>query len=132
MCLNTLRSINHQQSTFAGSNGTRNLIREIDMSRRVNQIQNVFFSIQYVFHLNGMAFNGNAPFTLQVHAVEYLLLGIPCADSPRDFQQSVGKGAFTMINMSYNAKIPDVLHSTFFFWWHKDTDKSNSKNLKIA
>ena len=40
----TLRSIDDQQGAFAGCERTRNFVGEIDMPRRIEQIQPVFFA----------------------------------------------------------------------------------------
>jgi hypothetical protein len=63
-----------------------------------------------VVNLYGMAFNGDAFFPLQVHIIQYLVHHIPFADGFGMLQQSVGQGAFTVVNMSDDAKIPDILH----------------------
>jgi hypothetical protein len=57
-----------------------------------------------------MAFYGNPAFPLQIHIIEHLILHLLAGDGPGKFQQSVGQSAFTVVNMSYNAKVPDMIH----------------------
>ena len=67
------------------------------MSRRIDQIQRVLLSFMYIFHLDGMAFNGNATLPLQIHIVEHL----PFGDlyRIRIFKQTVGQSRLTVIYM---------------------------------
>ena len=45
------------------------------MSRSVNQIQNIFFTLVCVLHLDGMTLNGNPSLFLQIHIIEHLSSG---------------------------------------------------------
>ena len=42
LCLYALGRIHDEQCSFAGCNAPRDLIGEVDVSRRVNKIQNIF------------------------------------------------------------------------------------------
>jgi hypothetical protein len=57
-----------------------------------------------------MAFNRYPPFLFQFHAVEHLIVHIPFRDGIGELEQAVGKGAFAMVDMRNDAKVPDVLH----------------------
>jgi hypothetical protein len=57
-----------------------------------------------------MAFDGNTPFLFQFHAVEHLVVHIPFGDGVGELEQAVGKGAFAMVDMRNDAKVPDVIH----------------------
>ena len=60
------------------------------MPRSVNEVEDIFLTIQRIFHLYGMTLDSDAALTLKVHIVEHLPLchlyrvGI--------FEKSVGKG----------------------------------------
>jgi hypothetical protein len=57
-----------------------------------------------------MALNSNAALALQVHVIQHgvhhfaLVHGFSC------LYQSVGKGRFAVVNVRYNAKVPNILH----------------------
>ncbi len=72
--LHALRCVYHQQCALASGYGAAHLVRKIDMPRRINQIQRVFFAVVGVFHLYGVAFDGDAALTLEVHIVQHLRL----------------------------------------------------------
>ena len=63
-----------------------------------------------IINLDGMAFNGNAFLSFQIHIVKYLVHHISVADSTGALQQAVGQGRFAVVNMCNDAKISDVLH----------------------
>ena len=102
--LHALRSVHHEQRTLAGGNRTAHLVREIDVSRRVNQVQDIVAPL----HLDCVALDGDAALLLQIHVVEHLPLGD--LDGFRVLQQSVGQGRFAVVDMRYDAEISDVIH----------------------
>ena len=116
--LNSLSSIHHKQRSFAGSNASRNLIREVNMPRSVDQVQYIPTLLHplvatgiVIFHLNSMTLDGNASFFLQIHIIQHLSL---CnLDRLGIFQQAVGQGRFTMVNMRDDTEIPYMLHQLF-------------------
>jgi hypothetical protein len=67
----------------------------------------------YIFHLDGVTFNGYTSFTLQVHIIEHLtfgyLNGLGC------FQQTVGQCRLTVVDVCNNAKVPYLLHNKKLF-----------------
>ena len=115
LSLHALSGIHNQQTALARSNGARHFVREIDVSWSVDKIERIIFAILNVIHLNGVALDGNATLSLQVHVIEHLILHFLAADGLGVFQQSVRQGAFTMVDMRYNAKISNILHLQFYF-----------------
>jgi hypothetical protein len=63
-----------------------------------------------VAHLDSVAFDGNSPFSFQVHIVKGLVLHFAFADSVGVLQQAISQGAFSVIDVCYDAKIPNVFH----------------------
>jgi len=57
-----------------------------------------------------MTLNGNSFFTFKVHIIKHLRLHIPITYCISKFKEAVGKSTFSVVNMSYNAKVPDILH----------------------
>jgi hypothetical protein len=50
-----------------------------------------------------------AALPLQIHAVEDLVLHAVFADGPGYFEETVGKGGFSMVDMGDNTEIADML-----------------------
>jgi hypothetical protein len=64
-------------------------------------------------HLDGMAFNGDATLPFQVHAVEHLILKLSFIQCVGGLYQAVGQRTFPVVDVSDDAKIPDMIHVTF-------------------
>ena len=92
------------------------------MTRSINPIE----SVAIILHLHGMAFYGDSSFTLQVHIIQELLLRISFGNRAGYFQQSIGKGAFPMVDMGNNAKISNLFHEMLKYsfsirnWFNRD------------
>ena len=90
LAFNTLTCINKKQSTFAGSNGARNFVRKIDVSRRIYKIKLVVISVLCVIRNgNSLTFYGNAAFALNVHIVKNLIFHFPLVNNIRFLNQAV-------------------------------------------
>lgn len=91
------------------------------MTWGVNEIENIWRTFMLVFHLYGVRFDGDSSFSFQIHIVKQLLLLFSRSYSSRIIQQAIRKGAFTMIDMGYDAKISNVFHPRIFLCSNKDT-----------
>ena len=78
------------------------------MSRCVNQIEYIFFTIVHILHLDGVTLDGNASFTLQIHVIEHLTLGD--LDGLREFQHTVSQSRFAVIDMRNDTKVSYMIH----------------------
>ena len=87
--LHTLCGIDHQQRALAGGNRTADLIREVNVSRSINQVQDILLPVALILHLYSVALNGNATFALQIHVVEHLTFSH--LNGLRILQQTVGE-----------------------------------------
>jgi hypothetical protein len=57
-----------------------------------------------------MALDRYTPFPFQIHIIQYLILKVAVGQGVGQLNQPVGQGTFSVVNMRYNAKIPDVVH----------------------
>ena len=112
LSLYSLRRIHHQQCAFAGRNGAGYFIRKVHVPRSVNQVQDVFFSLIIIFHLDGMALNRNTALTFQIHIIKHLSFGHFHRLSI--LQQTVRQSRLTMVDMGYNTEISDIFHSKIY------------------
>ena len=111
LCLNALRGVHHQQRAFARGDGARNFVREVHVSRSVDQVERIQLSVAgLVFHLDRVALDGDALFAFEVHIVEHLRLHFALVQGVGFFQQTVRQCALTVVDVGYDAKIAYVLH----------------------
>jgi hypothetical protein len=76
---------------------------------RVNHVKSVALPVRViVVHLDGVALDGDTPFTLQIHIIKGLILHIPFRNSFGELQQTVGEGTFAVVNMGNNAEVPYI------------------------
>ena len=76
------------------------------MSRRINQVEDVFIPVLTVIHKpGGLELYGYASFPFQVHIVKKLLLHITLRHQPGFFDKSVGQCGFAVVNVSNYAEI---------------------------
>ena len=121
LCLNALSGINNEESAFTCCNTSAHLIREIDMSRSVNKIQDILLAIKLILHLDGMTFYRDASLLLEVHVVKHLAFSY--LNRVSTFQKTVGNGALTMVDVSNDAEITYMLHVLYQKNICKDTKK---------
>ena len=108
--LHPLRGIHDEQSPFAGRQGARNFVREIDVAGGIQQVQPVGAPIlRLVLHGHGVGLDGDAPLAFEIHGIEQLRLGVPLRDGAGELQQPVGKRGLPVIDMGDDAEIPDVI-----------------------
>ncbi len=109
--LDALGGVDDEQGPLAGRDGTRHFIAEIDVPRGVDQIEDVFLTVfALVGHLNGVALDGDAPLSLQIHVIQGLLLQLTVGNRPGRLEQTVGQGALSVVDVCDDAKVADVLH----------------------
>ena len=81
------------------------------MARSVYQVQDVFFTLIKVLHLNGMALYGDPALPLKIHIVQQLFLAFPLGYRACKVEQAVRQGALTVVYMGDDTEIPNILHS---------------------
>ena len=109
--LNALRGVDHQQRPFARGDCARHFVREVDVSRGVDQVERVPLSVAgRVLHLDGVALDGDSLFAFEVHVVEHLRLHFALVERVGLLQQTVCKCRFAVVDVGYDAEISDVFH----------------------
>ena len=101
-----LACIHHQQRPFTGLQRTAHLVGKIDVARGVDQVEDVVLAIGGgVLHPRRLELDRDAPFPLQLHVVEELLLHVTDRDRAGFLQQPVGQGGFPMVDVGNDAEI---------------------------
>ena len=73
LCLNSLCRINDKNRSIAGCQASGYLIVEIDMSRCVDQVENILFPvICLIYGTDCLCLDRDPTFSLQIHVVENL------------------------------------------------------------
>ncbi len=106
-----LRGIDHQQGPLAGRERAGNLVGEIDMTRRVDEIQLIQLARDGLKPQgDALGLDGDAALALQVHAIEHLSLHFPCIQSPALLDEAVRERGFAVVDVGNDGKIADILH----------------------
>ena len=109
--LDALGCVHDQQGTFTGSYGTGDLVREVHVPRSINEVEDVFLTLVEVLHLDRVALDGDPFLLLKVHIVQDLGLHIPGRQGLGKLEQPVGKRALAVVDMGYDAEVPDMFHN---------------------
>ena len=80
------------------------------MAGSIDEVQGISIPFVGVFHLDGVALDGDAAFAFKVHVVKDLVDKFFVVKRVGQFQKAVGQGRFAVVDMSYDAKISYVLH----------------------
>ena len=104
-----LRGIHHQQRAFAGGQRARHLVGEVDVARRVHQVEDVGLAVlRLVIEADGLRLDGDAPLALDVHRIEHLFLHLAQLQPAGGLDQAVGQRRFAMIDMGDDGEVADV------------------------
>ncbi|MCY1171193.1 hypothetical protein D9M73_112970 [compost metagenome] len=108
--LDALRGIDHQQRAFARGEAAADFIGEVDMTRRVHQIEDIFDAVLGdVAQAHGLRLDGDPAFLLNVHIIKDLFGHFAVAEAAGRLNQAIGKRRLAMIDMGDDAEIADVL-----------------------
>ena len=109
---NSLGGIHHQQGPLTGSQSAADFVSKVHMAGGVDQVQRVFLAVfGLIAHGDSLGFDGDAALALQLHRVHDLGHHLPLLVYPRHFQNAVSQRGLAMIDMGYDAEIPDPLQA---------------------
>ena len=104
-----LRGIDDEQRAFAGRKRTRNLVREIDVAGRIDQIQNVRLAIaRFVIEPDCVRLDRDAALALEVHIIEDLRRHVAAGYRAGEFEQAIRKRRLAVIDMRDDGKIANA------------------------
>jgi len=102
----TLCGIHNQDGTITRCKTPGYFIIKIHVSRRINQVKNIFLSILCLINdAHCLGFDRDSPLTLQIHIIENLCLHLTAGQRSCFFYDSIRKCRLTVINMGNNTKI---------------------------
>src|SRR3569833_1559829 len=106
------RGIHHQQRALAGRERTRYFVREIDVTGRIDEVEEIALAV-----VGGesqgdtLGLDGDAALALEVHRVEHLGLHLTVAQTAAHLDETVGERRLTVIDMGDDGKVSNVLHA---------------------
>jgi len=103
--LDALCCIDDEQRALARGEATRDLIGEIDMPRRVHQVEHIALPVE----AHGLRLDRDAAFLLDIHVVEHLRRHFALGEPAGRLDQPVGKRGLAMVDMRDNRKIADLV-----------------------
>ena len=107
--LHALGGVHHQQRALAGGQRPADLVVEVHMARRVDQVQGVSLPvIGGIENTHGTGFNGDAALAFQVHIVQQLVLHLALRNGVALLQQPVRQRGFTVVNVGDDGEIADM------------------------
>ena len=107
--LHALRRVDQQDRPFAGRQAARDLVVEVDVPGRVDQVQLVDLAIERVIDRDGPRLDRDPSLALQVHVVEQLLAKLALGDRAGLEQELVGQRALAVVDVGDDREIADEL-----------------------
>ena len=107
--LDTLTGIDHQDRAFAGGKRPADLVGEIDMARRVHQVDLIGLAIVCgIIQPYGLGLDGDTALALDIHAIEHLLLHLPVGEAAAELDQSIRQRGLAVVDMGDDREVPDM------------------------
>ena len=107
--LHALGGVHHQQRTLTGGQRTADLVVEVHVARRVDEIQGVDLAVlRLIEDLHGAGLDGDAPLPLQIHVVQQLVFHLPLRHGVALFQQAIRQRGFTVVDVGNNGKVANM------------------------
>ena len=103
-----LRRIHHQQRAFARGKAAAHFIGEVDVARRVHQVQLIGLAVLgLVIKAHGLRLDGDAALLLDVHVVEHLLGHFTLGKAAGVLDQTIRQRRLAVVDMGDDGEIAD-------------------------
>ncbi len=104
-----LARVHHQECPLARCQRAADLVRKVDVSRGVDEVQDVGVPILgRVIHPHRLGLDGDAPLALQLHVVQELGLRLAFAQGASGFEQPVRQRRLAVVDVGDDAEVPNV------------------------
>ena len=106
--LDALRGVDQQQRALAGGERPRDLVREVDVSRRVDQVEDVLLAgRRRVVQPDRMRLDGDAALALEIHRVEDLRFHLARLQRAGDLEKAIGQRRLAVIDVRDDREVAD-------------------------
>ena len=107
--LHALGGIDQEQSALASGERAADLVAEIDVPRRVEEVQLVHLAVAgLVVHTHGVRLDGDAALALQIHRIQELVLLLPHGDGLRELEKAVGERGLPVVDVCDDGEVTGV------------------------
>ncbi len=107
--LDALAGVDHQQRALAGGERAVDLVGEVDVAGRVDQIEDVVLAVaRAVVQPHRLRLDGDAALALDIHGIEHLLDHFARFEPAGELNQPVGERRFAVVDMGDDREIADV------------------------
>ncbi len=104
-----LGGVDDQQGAFAGGKRTAYFIGEINVARRVDQVEFVFLPVaRVVGHPHGPGLDRDALLALQVHGVQHLVGQVALGHGAGALEEAIGQGGLPVVDVGDDAEVSDM------------------------
>ena len=112
--LDALAGVDDEQRALAGGERTVDLIGEVDVAGRVDEVEDVILAVvRAIFEANGLRLDRDAALALDIHGIEHLLDHFARFEPAGELNQPVGKGRFAVVDMGDDREIADIGDGSF-------------------
>ena len=110
--LDALRRVDDQQRAFARGQRARDLVGEVDVPGRVDQVELVGLAVaRRVGQRRGLRLDRDAALALQVHRVQHLLAHLAVGEAAAALDEAVGQRRLAVVDVGDDRKVADVVHA---------------------
>ena len=110
LSFNALRGINDQKSAFTRRQRTTHLIAEIHVSRSINKVQLIRFTVTCgVVQGDALGLDGDATFALDVHGVQNLRLHFAIGEAAAYLNKAVRQSRFAVVDVGNDGEVANVV-----------------------
>ena len=102
--LDSLRRVDHEHGPFAGLERARDLVGEVDVPGRVDQVQ--LMALPGNPHRLGL--DRDPPLALEIHRIEQLLAHVAVGDGVRELENPVGQGRLPVVDVGDDGEVADA------------------------
>ena len=107
--LHALAGVDHKQRALAGGEAAVDLVGEIDVARRVDEVEHVVLAVaRAVIEPHRLRLDGDAALALDVHGIEHLLDHLARFEPAGELNQPVGERRLAVVDMGDDREIADV------------------------
>ncbi len=109
--LDPLGGVDDEQGALAGGEAARDLVGEVDVAGRVDQVQVVGLPVGgRVLDPHRLRLDRDPALALEVHRVEHLGLHFLRVDGAGDLEDAVGQGRLAVVDVGDDREVADVVH----------------------
>ena len=107
--LDPLRGVDQQEGTLAGAHRAADLVGEIDVSRRVDEVEEIILAVPGpVLEPHRLRLDGDAALALDVHGIEHLGGHLARLQPAAALDQPIGQRRLAVIDVRHDGEVADM------------------------